>query len=75
MHLHHQPEVALLLSDGDRGRMLARAGEPGTVARTLDFDQALGAAAHRTDLFAERGTAAPRAPHAAERTDHSGIIV
>jgi hypothetical protein len=26
-------------------------------------------------LFAERGAAAARAPHAAERTDHVGIIV
>ena len=71
----HHAEVALLLTDGDRGRMLAGAGEPGTVARALDFDQALGAATHRTDLFAERRTAAARTPHAAERTDHVGIIV
>jgi hypothetical protein len=73
--LEHHTEVALLLTHGDGGRMLAGAGEPGTVARALDFDQPLGAATHRTDLFAKRRTAAARAPHAAERTDHVGIIV
>jgi len=73
--LEHHAKVALLLSHGDRGRVLAGAGEPGTVTRALNFDQALGAATHRTDLFAERRAAATRAPHAAERTDHMGIIV
>jgi hypothetical protein len=75
MPFEHHAEVALLLAHGDRGRMFASAGEPGTVARALDFDQALGAATHRANLFAERRTAAARAPHAAERTDHVGIIV
>src|SRR5204863_657325 len=73
--LEHHAEVALLLTHGDCGRMLAGAGKPGTVARALDFDQALGAATHRTDLFAERRAAAARAPHAAERRDPERIIV
>src|SRR5262245_93235 len=52
--------------------MLASAGEPGTIARALDFHQTLGAATHCADLFAERRAAAARASHAAERTDHVG---
>ena len=55
--------------------MLASAGEPGTVARALDFNQTLGAATDCTDLFVERRAAAARAPHAAEGTEHAPIIV
>src|SRR5439155_24352855 len=70
--LEDHADVPLLLPHGDRRRMLSSAGEPGTVARALDFDQTLGAAAHRTDLFAEGRTAAARPAHAAKRTDHTG---
>ena len=73
--LEDHSHVALLLSYGDRGRMLACARQPGTVAGALDFDQTLGAAAHRADLFAQGGAAASRPARATERTDHEGIIV
>jgi len=64
-------DVALLLADTRRGRMLACAGEPGTLGRAVDFDETLGAAADRTDLFAEGGTSAPSAPISAQGADHS----
>src|SRR6266487_3154196 len=63
--LHDQSHVALLLPHGHGGRMFARARQPGAVARTLDFDQPLRAAADRTDLFPESRTAATRAARAA----------
>src|SRR5262249_44069071 len=69
--LQHQGDVALLLPHDDPGRMLARAHEPGTIARTRDLGQPLGAAADRTDLLADCGTAPPGATISAERADHS----
>ena len=69
-------DVALLLAHGDRRRMLAGAGEPDAVGRTVDFDQPLGAAANRTDLLSERrDIRAGRAfvPHRGQTT--VGIIV
>src|SRR5262249_36117979 len=74
-HLHEPADVALLLTDCDSGRMLARAREPRAVARTRDLHEPFRTAAHGADLMAERGTAAPRAPLAAERTQHSRALL
>jgi hypothetical protein len=63
--LHDQSHVLLLLTHGDGGRMFARACQPRAVAWTLDLDEALGAAADRTDLFAEGGAPTSRAARAA----------
>ena len=75
----HEPDeqfhVALLLPEYGCRRMLARCGQIDAVARTLNLDQALGAAAHGTDLFTERRTGAASAPRATEGTNHSSIIV
>ena len=73
--LDEHRDVALLLADERRRRVLASAGEPGTVGRAFDFDQSLRAAADRADLLAEGGTSAPGAlfPHDGQTTE--GIIV
>src|SRR5207237_2615458 len=68
---HERADVALLLANDGRGRMLARAREPRAVARTPDLHEPLGPAADMTDLFAERRTSAAGAPRAAEGTKHS----
>ena len=73
--LREEREVALLLAQRGGGRMLPGGREIHAVVWTRDLDEALRAAAHRADLLVERRTAAPRAPNAAERTDHSRIIV
>ena len=52
----------LLPADGGRRRMLARGRKVRAVARALNLDEPLGAAADRTDLVAERRTGAPRLP-------------
>jgi len=72
--LHEEADVSLLLTHERGRRMLAGAREPRAVARALNLDEALCAAADRADLLAERGAAAARAPCAAEGTDHSRII-
>jgi hypothetical protein len=68
--LDEHRDVALLLADERRRRVLASAGEPGTVGRAFDFDQSLRAAADRADLLAEGGTSAPGAPISARWADH-----
>jgi hypothetical protein len=70
--LDEHRDVALLLADERRRRVLASAGEPGTVGRAFDFDQSLRAAADRADLLAEGGTSAPGAPISARWADHRG---
>lgn len=72
--LHEEADVALLLTHERGRRMLAGAREPGAVARALNLDEALGAAADCADLLAERGAAAAGPPCAAKGTDHSRII-
>ena len=74
MKLDEEADIALLLADDGRRRVLAGAGQPGAVARTADLDQPLGAAADRTDLLAERRTATPGAPGAAKRTHHNAAV-
>src|SRR5260370_2033880 len=54
--------------------MLAGAGEPCAVRRALDLDQALGAAAARADLPAERWARALGLTCTAERTEHSRTL-
>jgi hypothetical protein len=55
----------LLLANADGGRMLARAGQPGAVARARDLHETLGAAADGADLLADGGAAPPRFARAA----------
>jgi len=69
--LDEQRDVALLLADERRSRMLARAGKVGTIGRAGDLNLPLRATADRTDLFVEGGTSAPSAPNSAQRADHS----
>jgi len=73
--LREHAHVALLLPDGHRRRMLAGAGQVRAVAWTLNLRQPLGAATNGANLLVERGAAAPRAPCAAQRTNHLRIIV
>ena len=55
--------------------MFAGIPEVGAIAGALNFDEPLGAAADRANLFVERRAAATRAASAAEGTDHVRIIV
>src|SRR5579864_579672 len=73
--LDEQTEVALLLTDQRRRRMLARSGKVRAVARTADLGQPLRPAADRADLMAERRARAPRFSLAAEGTHHRDLIV
>src|SRR6187401_2172939 len=49
-------DITFLLTPDHRRRMFARGGQVATVARALNFDQALRAAADRTDRLTERRT-------------------
>src|SRR5207237_10607479 len=74
-HLDEAADGALLRPPGARGRMPARAREPGAVARTRNLHEPLRPAAHGADLVAERGTASARSPFAAERAQHSWALL
>jgi hypothetical protein len=73
--LYEQTQIALLLPDRRRWRMLAGAREVRAVAWALNLGEALGPAADGADLLTERRTPAPCASYAAEGTNHVRIIV
>jgi hypothetical protein len=73
--LCEQTHIALLLPDGRRRGMLAGARQVRAIAGALNLRKALGPAANGANLLTERRTSAPRAPCAAERTNHVRIIV
>ena len=67
--------VALLPAHGRSWRVLPGRHKMDAVGRTLNLHEPLGAAADRADLLCERRTRPPRLCLAAERTNHTGIIV
>src|SRR5436190_23096300 len=67
--------VLLLLSDRCGRWMLARAGEIHAVRRAVDLRQALGSAAHRTDLIAYCRARTSCLSRSAERTKHSRALL
>ena len=73
--VREQFDVALLLANGHRRRMLARGGKVGALGGTRDLDETLRAAAHGANLPAESRAAASGAPFVARGTNHMRSIV
>ena len=73
--MEQQVDVMPLPANRRCRRVFARGGEVRAVARAIDLDETLGAAAHRADLVAEGGAATPCAPCATERTDHFAYCI
>ena len=63
-----------LLTDRDGWWVLARGGEVRAVRRASNLDQALRAAADRTDLLTKRGAGAAASPLTANRASHALIV-
>ena len=73
--LHEQLRRRVAAAERRRPRVIPRGGQVGAIARALNLHQALGAAADGTNLLIESRTSSPRAPFAAQRTDHKRSIV
>jgi len=73
--VREQFDVALLLANGHRRRMLAGGGKVRAICGTRDLDETLRAAAHGANLPPESGAAASGAPFVAQGTNHMRSIV
>ena len=74
-NVREQFDVALLLANGHRRRMLARGRKVRAIGGTWNLDQTLRAAAHGANLPPESGAAASGAPFVAQGTNHMRSIV
>jgi len=63
-------EITSLLAHGRGRRVLPRCREVAAARRALDFSEALGAAAHSTDVVPERGAGPPGTPIATQSANH-----
>jgi len=73
--VREQFDVALLLANRHRRRMVARGGKVRAIGGTWNLDETLRAAAHGANLPTECGAAASGAPFVAQGTNHMRSIV